>query len=388
MDCRDKPGNDTEYEGDTEYKLPVPETAIGSSSDLCFELNCTATVSLHTEPVSWRSERMDIRTFTTDLDLAGGGTLPGARLVYAVWGALNDAGDNLIVHPTRFGGTHEQNAFLIGPGMALDPERYCIVVPNMLGNGVSTSPNNANPEQRGLRFPRITHADNIELQRRMFADHFGGAPFKLAVGWSMGAQQAYRWAVEEPDRVERLLTVCGTARTTPHNRVFLESLIAALEADPRYGADRFETDPPVDGLRAVGRIYAGWAYSQPWLKREAFRAMGYDTLDDWLQRYWDALFMARDAGVITAMARTWIGNDVADGGDLSAALGRITAKTLVMTAKTDLYFTPADCAADAAMITNADYRDIDTDWGHMCGAGQSETDTGVIDRAIAELLEQ
>ncbi|MEL6268051.1 MAG: alpha/beta fold hydrolase, partial [Pseudomonadota bacterium] len=279
---------------------------------------------------------MQLDTFTMDLDLARGGRLEGCRLVYATWGRLNAERDNLVIYPTRFGGTHDSNAFLIGPGKALDPERWCIVVPNMLGNGVSTSPSTTG---LGLDFPLVTHADNIALQRAMLAERFDAAPIALAIGWSMGAQQACRWAVEEPSRVARLLTICGTARTTPHNRVFLESLIAALEADPRYGT----AEPPVAGLRAAGRIYAGWAYSQPWLKRAGYTELGYRDLDDWLERYWDALFMARDAGDLTAMWRTWLTNDVADGGDLSEALDRIKARTTVTTATTDLYFTPADC---------------------------------------------
>lgn len=322
---------------------------------------------------------MEVAEFVCDLPLASGGVLAGARCRYAVWGKLNAARDNLVLHPTRFGGTHEQNAFLIGAGRALDPERYCIVVPNMLGNGASSSPSNM-PD-----FPVVDHRDNVEVQRRLLREMFDDAPIALAVGWSMGAQQSYRWAVEEPCRVGRLLAMCGTARTTPHNRVFLESLIAALEADPRYGTD----EPPVAGLRAVGRIYAGWAYSQGWVKRKAYEAVdygGYADLDDWLVNYWDRLFMARSAGDITTMARTWLAHDVADGGDLGASLGRITARTVVMTASTDLYFTPPDCRAEAAMIPGAEYRDIETDWGHMCGSGQSSRDADTIDGAIAALL--
>ncbi|MEM7506179.1 MAG: alpha/beta fold hydrolase [Pseudomonadota bacterium] len=326
---------------------------------------------------------MKVDDFAIDLPLASGGVLRGARCRYATWGRLNTAKDNLVLYPTRFGGTHEQNAFLIGPGKALDPERYCILVPNMLGNGASSSPSNTS------HFPLVTHADNIELQRRLLSARFQDAPIALAVGWSMGAQQSYRWAVEEPDRVVRLLTVCGTARTTPHNRVFLEGVLAALGADPRFGTDA----SPIAGLRAAGRVYAGWAYSQPWIKRAGYRDPEYaqtygtfDSLNDWLENYWDKLFTARSADDIAACARTWIANDVADGGDLDASLDRITAKTLVMTATTDLYFTPEDCRAEAEMIPNAMYRDIETDWGHMCGSGQSIADTTLIDDAIAECL--
>jgi homoserine O-acetyltransferase len=296
---------------------------------------------------------------------------------------LNAARDNLVLYPTRFGGTHAQNAFLIGPGMALDPERWCVVVPNMLGNGESSSPSNT------PGFPQVDHRDNVALQALLLRERFGDAPIALAVGWSMGAQQAYRWAVDEPGRVARLLTICGTARTTPHNRVFLEGVLAALAADPRHGT----AEAPLAGLRAAGRVYAGWAYSQPWIKRQGYRDPAYAaaygdfaTLDAWLEGYWDKLFMARHAGDLEAMARSWIANDVADGGDLAAALGRIAARTTVMTATTDLYFTEADCRAEAAMIPGASYRAIETDWGHMCGSGQSAQDAKAIDAAIGALL--
>lgn len=326
---------------------------------------------------------MELQEYVTDLLLASGETLTGAKLVYAVWGKLNAAKDNLVLYPTRFGGTHQHNVFLIGEGMALDPNRYCIIVPNMLGNGISSSPSDLSPASRAATFPVISHADNVALQAHMLETRFGAPPIHLAVGWSMGAQQACRWAVSEPDRVKRLLMICGTARTTPHNRVFLESLLAAIQADPRSGTD----EPPLGGLRAVGRIYAGWAYSQPWLKQERFRESGYTSIDEWLIRYWDALFMARDAGNLITMIKTWISNDVADGDNLANALGRIKARTKIMTATTDLYFTPADCKAEAALIPGASYEDIDTDWGHMSGSGQSSEDTDVIDAALTSILE-
>ena len=225
---------------------------------------------------------MHVDDFITDLPLADGSLLKSARCRYAVWGELNTARDNLVLYPTRFGGTHVQNAFLIGPEFALDPEKYCIVVPNMLGNGESSSPSNTSD------FPRVTHADNVELQRRLLAELFADAPIALAVGWSMGAQQSYRWAVEEPGRVKRLLTICGTARTTPHNKVFLEGVLAALSADPRYGS----AESPVAGLRAAGRVYAGWAYSQPWIKRHGWDASSirdlfgaFDDVGAWLEGY-------------------------------------------------------------------------------------------------------
>lgn len=319
---------------------------------------------------------MELRTFSATLPLTCGETID-VDLVHAVYGELSDAGDNLILFPTRYGGTHEHNDWLIGEHRALDPGKYCIIVPNQLGNGISTSPSHHDGKS-----PRFSHVDNYAIQHELLAAEFGGADLALALGWSMGAQQACHWAVQGGDRVKRCLMFCGTAKTRPHNRVFLESLLAAFEADPRYRT----AQSPLGGLRAAGRIYAGWAYSQPWLKALRYREMGFETLDEWLEDYWDALFAQRDADDLTSMIHTWIGNDVSGGGDLAAALGKVTAKTIVMATSTDLYFTPADCAEDAAMIPGAEYREIASDWGHMAGSGQNEPDNLVIDAAVADLL--
>ena len=324
---------------------------------------------------------MEIRRFITDLSLRCGARLEGASLVYAVWGHLNAARDNLVLFPTRFGGTHENNAWLIGPGRALDPDRYCIVVPNMLGNGLSSSPSNTG---MGPGFPPVSHADNVALQAAMLDDHFAGADIALAVGWSMGAQQAWRWAVDHPSCVRRLACFSGTARTTPHNRVFLESLLAALEADPAYHAGAV----PRMGLRAAGRIYAGWAYSQPWLKREGWRETGHTSLDHWLARTWDAPYMARDASDVTAMWRTWLAHDVADGADLEAALRRITAPALVLASRTDLYVTPEDMADEAALVPKTRFAVLESDWGHMAGSGLSCDDSDSLNNHLQGFLHE
>lgn len=321
-----------------------------------------------------------VETFETALPLRSGETLRPACLVYAVWGTPSPARDNIVLFPTRFGGTHENNAWLIGPGRVLDPGRFCIVVPNMLGNGVSSSPSTAGSDP----FPAIDHADNVRLQAAMLDARFDSAKPWAAVGWSMGAQQVWRWAMDQPGRIGRLACLSGTARTTPHNRVFLEGLLAGLEADPAFAAGGV----PRMGLRAAGRVYAGWAYAQGWLKREGWRETGHASLDDWLHRTWDAPYAARHAGDCAAMWRTWIAQDVADGGDLAAALGRIAAPLLVAGSSTDLYFTPADLAAEAAMVPGARFAQVDSDWGHMAGSGLSASEGAKFERLLGAFFSE
>ena len=89
-----------------------------------------------------------------DVTLQHGATLRDAKLAYKTYGELNADKSNAIVYPTWYSGRHWDNEWLIGDGMALDPAKYFIIVPNMLGNGLSSSPSNAPPPYNAARFPR------------------------------------------------------------------------------------------------------------------------------------------------------------------------------------------------------------------------------------------
>lgn len=196
-----------------------------------------------------------------DVALQSGLTLRNAQLAYKTYGRLDAAHSNVIVYPTSYGAQHYDTEWLIRPGRALDPERYFIIIPNMFGNGLSSSPSNVGPPHDRGRFPGVTVADNVRMQHRLLGDQLGIERVALVYGWSMGGQQAYHWAALYPEMVERIAVVCGSARTAPHNQVFLEGIKYALMADPAW-RDGYFAEPPVRGLRAMGRIYAGWALSQ------------------------------------------------------------------------------------------------------------------------------
>jgi homoserine O-acetyltransferase len=324
-----------------------------------------------------------------DVVLQSGMTLPGVELVYATHGTLSPGRDNVVVYPTRFGGVHGDNEFLIGRGLALDPDRWFIVVPNMLGNGVSTSPSNAAAPVARSRFPLVTPTDNVRLQHRLLREVFDVQRIQLAVGWSMGGQQAYHWAALHPELVERLAVICGAARTTPHTHVFLEGMRSALCADPLWDRDD-PGAPPVRGLRALGRAWAGWGLSQAWYRRRGWEGLGYSSLEDFLVRYWEAIYLGRDAWNLVAMMRTWQACDLAANdvhrGDLEAAMRAISARTVVMPGRTDLYFPPEDSEAEVALLRDARLEVIPSDWGHYAGGGRNPHDTAFIDRRLGELL--
>src|SRR5690242_16993885 len=96
-----------------------------------------------------------------DFVLRCGITLREAKLAYKTHGAPNADKSNIVVYPTPYSAHHGDIEWLIGPGKALDPQRYCIVVPDMLGNGLSSSPSNTPQPFERTRFPRIRQQDNV-----------------------------------------------------------------------------------------------------------------------------------------------------------------------------------------------------------------------------------
>ncbi len=332
----------------------------------------------------------DVQTFELgDYDLQSGDTLPDAKLVYKTYGSLNEDNSNVILYLTRFGGTHVENEVFIGSDMALDPERYFIVVPNMFGNGASSSPSNTPPPLDRSHFPHTTIHDNVRAQHRLVTERLGIERIKLVVGWSMGGLQTFHWAALYPDMVERMAPLCSAARCSRHNYVFLEGMKAALTADQNW-QDGLYDEPPMTGLRAIGRAWASWALSQAFFREELYRKLGHATVDDYLRDYWEPMFLARDANNMLSMIWTWQRADISVN-DLynrafDEALGAITAKAFVMPGETDLYFQVTDSLYEVEHMPNAELRPIPSLYGHLAAGDKDPTDTKFINEMLKELL--
>jgi homoserine O-acetyltransferase len=323
-----------------------------------------------------------------DLTLQSGDVLPGATLTWKTYGALSPARDNVVVYPTSYTAQHTDQEWLIAPDMVLDPTRWFIVAPDMFGNGLSSSPSNT-PDYPAL----VTTADNVRAQRRLLSEFFGVTRIAGVYGFSMGAQQAYHWAGLFPEAVDRAIIVCGSARTSVHNKVFLLSLLATLEAAPEHiGGGRFSSEPRA-ALHAFARIYAGWAMSQDWYRAGLhLRALGATDLDDFLDNKWELGFTRRAAADLYAQATTWFHSDVSANelyeGDLVRALNTIRARLLLMPSRTDLYFPVADNAAELPHIAQGVLRPIPTIWGHRAGSPiENPEDLAFLRKAVRDWME-
>ena len=318
-----------------------------------------------------------------------GATLPQVRVVYGTYGHLNSDRSNAVLLPSHYMANFHGYEWLIGPGKALDPSELFLVATELFGNGSSSSPSNTPEPFHGPRFPVTTIRDNVEAVHRLLIEELKITHVRAVVGFSMGAQQAFQWAVSYPDFADRIVATSGTAKTYPHGIVRLEGQIAALTADPTFEGGEYKT-PPRKGLEAFGMVWAGWLYSQEWWRRELWRTSSpTGTTFEQVSNSFRNRFSA-DANDYILQARTWERHDVGAtpgfGGSVEHALQSIKVPLLYMPSETDLYFPINDARYEAPFIPRVTLMPIPSLWGHTAGAASNPSDAKFLNENIGHFL--
>ncbi len=301
-----------------------------------------------------------------DLELELGGVIPAARLAYRTHGTLAAGRDNAILFPHMYSGTPASLDPWIASGRVLDPARWFIICPGQIGNGVSSSPSTSVGP-----FPEVTIGDDVTAQRRLVSD-LGIERLELVLGFSMGAQQAYEWAVRFPGMVRRLAVFAGLARTTPANDLIVAAAAEALATG---------------GTEQHAHFWAATGLSAELFRREAWREAGFASVADLVIRLFEEDFAARQPADLLSQLAKWRRADVARhaGGDLSAALDRITARAVVAAFSHDNWFPAADCRAEHELIAGSSFRVVESVWGHYAW-GMTAAETAQIEQIIRDLL--
>jgi homoserine O-acetyltransferase len=159
---------------------------------------------------------------------------------------------------------------LIGDDKLLNPNNFFIIVPALFGNGQSSSPSN---QPSPGPFPKVSFYDNVRAQHELVTKHMGITHLRAVVGWSMGGAQTFQWATQYPDFMDLVVPFCTAAKTSLHNQVFLEGVKSSLIAVKKsrsagsgeIGLNRetaeahaWTAEEKDVGLKALGRVYAGW----------------------------------------------------------------------------------------------------------------------------------
>lgn len=325
-----------------------------------------------------------------DFQLEDGGIIEHCEIAYSTFGKLNAKKDNAILITTWYSGTSRiMEQVYIGTGRAIDPAKYFIVIVNQIGNGLSTSPHNASDSLRGPKFPRVRIADDVRAQHKLLTEQFGIQTLALVTGGSMGAQQTWEWAVRYPDMVKRAAPIAGRAGKSPHNFLFVETLIYSLTSDPLWNGGYY-TEPNAvrHGLRHHADLWSVMGFSVEFLREALYENIGFPTLQDFRSGFMHNYFLPMDPNDLLCMAWKWQQGDVSrlTNGDLAAALARIRAKIFVIVIDQDLLLPASDCEVDQKLTPGSELRVIKCPAGHLSLFGLDPAYVEQVDKYLGELL--
>jgi homoserine O-acetyltransferase len=320
-----------------------------------------------------------------------GVTLPQAKVVYGTFGHLNAARDNVVLLPSHYMATLQGYGWLMGSDRALDTSKLFLVATELFGNGRSSSPSNTPEPYHGTRFPVTTIRDNVEAVHRLLTEELKVTHLRAIIGFSMGAQQAFQWAVSYPTFADKIVATSGTAKTYPHGIVRLEGQIAAITTDVAFQNGEY-TAQPTKGLECFATVWLAWLFSQEWWRKELWREMSPPgtTFDQFVQNLRTHFIPGADANNLILQMRTWAKHDVGTtpgfGGDVGRALRSIKVPFLYMPSETDLYFPIGDARYEAEFIPGVTLAPIPSLWGHTAGAASNPADGKFLNDTISKFL--
>jgi homoserine O-acetyltransferase/O-succinyltransferase len=328
-----------------------------------------------------------IKNFHTE----SGVVLPEARVVYGTYGHLNAAHDNVILLPSHYMANLHGYEWLMGPGHALNLNQYFLVTSELFGNGSSSSPSNTPEPFHGPRFPVMTIRDNVQAVHQLLLEDLKVTHLRAVIGFSMGAQQAFQWAVSYPTFADRIVATSGTAKTWPHGIVRLEGQIAAITNDPAFKNGDY-IEQPKKGLETFGIVWTGWLFSQEWWRKELWRTDNPPgtTFEHVVNQFRTNFIPGADANNLILQMRTWEKHDVGAtpgfDGNVEKALRSIKVPFLYMPSATDLYFPLEDAKYETQFMSTVSLVPIPSLWGHTAGAASNPADEKFLNEKIGKFL--
>jgi homoserine O-acetyltransferase/O-succinyltransferase len=195
--------------------------------------------------------------------------------------------------------------------------------------------------------------------------------------------------VRFPDKVRRAAPIAGTAQNTDHDFLYVRVLREAITSDPGFHGGEYSSNAEVAaGLERHARIWGVMGFSTEFWKQKVYTGLGFEDMDAFLAGFLQPYFAVMDPNDLLAMMWKWQRGDVArhTGGDLAAALGRITAKTFVLPIDEDMFFPIRDHVTEQAHIKGSELRVINDVLGHLGLFAVNPDYMPQIDRHLGELL--
>src|SRR5215475_3613902 len=327
-----------------------------------------------------------IKIFIREKMAQGNTRFANDNIVLFLHGATSPSTCDLV---TAISGNHHRIDFMIGPGKALDPDKYFIIATDAISNGFTTSPSNSKSQPR-MSFPKFTIRDMVESQYRLLKEKFGIEHLVAVVGPSMGGMQVLQWGVSHPDMMDSLISMVPLAKTPAWTVAVLETTRKAIMLDPAWNVGN-DTAVTEKGVRLWRDILNLLSARTPDMYQAQFKN-GTDVLP-WMTQQEDAVMKAFDAN--DWIYQTWayekhdVGTTPGFSGDTEKALGSIKARTVILTGTKDLLNPEFEPKSVASSIKDVRVMTISPGsvTGHAAAGGGIAGDVEFLNREIGAFLD-
>jgi homoserine O-acetyltransferase len=324
-----------------------------------------------------------------DFRFENGEIVKDFKVSYVTHGKLNENKDNVILVMNYFAGDYHGFDFLIGPGKALDTDKYFIIATDCLGNtnirqDLTTGPTNSRLK---MRFPRYTLRDSVNLEYKLLKEYLGFDHILAVTGASMGATKSYQFTVSYPTYISGIIPIAGNPMTNPRQNYVISMMMNTIALDSGWYGGNYETNPTT-GLITALMSFVSWLYTDEWFATNLKTPAEYR---QWTKMWYDIwTFYAQDARDVYYQLQSAVDYNIGDtpgfNGDAQAALQSIKAQVLLINAKRDMIFPHDEILSAKEVIPKATHIEIDSPFGHEICCGSDPEATKIMDQEIAKFL--
>ena len=325
-----------------------------------------------------------------EFQFKGGGSIKNLRMSYVTHGKLNAAKDNAILFIHGFALNHHQFEHLIGPGQALDTDKYFVICPDALGATQTGPEHSSSPTTSGLKmkFPQYNGRDMNKAQYRLITEKLGISHLVLVTGISSGAHDSLQFAVTYPDVMDGIATLVGGALVTSQVHFFVPIMASVIESCVGWNDGNYDENPKVCATNSLS-VLTTYFYTREWWDQYIDAPEAYDR---W-RKNWGAFYLdvqdARDLYYrIRAFGSGWVGNSPGFNNDLNAILGSIKAKTLFIYSPQDQFYSPQQIETQVKAIPGARSVAIESPAGHLICCNGDPNATFAIGEAFKVFLKE
>ncbi len=325
-----------------------------------------------------------------ELKLEHGGVIPNLKMSYVTHGKLNAKKDNAILFMHGFGANHHSGDHVIGPGRALDTNKYFVICPDALGSTQTKSEHSTSPSNSGLKmkFPEYNGRDMNKAQYKLITEGLK-IPHLLAIsGISMGADHAVQFAVSYPDFMDGIFPISGGALWGTQGYFWGAQIQSILENCAGWDGGNYSQNPKACAANALAALVP-YFYTRDWWESNVDSPEAYQKWRNTQGEYYLDIQDARDLYYLNKSGFLgWIGDTPGFNGDHIAALRSVKAKTLFIYNPQDQFMPPQLIDVQVKAIPGAKEAKIDSISGHLICCNGDPQSTTAINESIVKFLQE